>query len=74
MSVGSIHADKCNVVLSGVGPVDPVINEVQGQSIGPGDLILYNNTPVCTVHPDPSDVRVVAPVGPVQIPVGDKLC
>lgn len=65
VSVGSIQAGKCNVVLSSISPVDTVINKVQRQTIGPGDLILHNDTSVGAIHPDPSYVGVVTPVWPV---------
>lgn len=65
MSAGSIQAGKCNVVLSCVCPVDAIVDKVQRQAIRPGDLLLYNNTPVGAVHPDSPYVWVVAPVGPV---------
>lgn len=68
MSVGAVQTGKFYVVLSGVGPVDAIIDEVQGQPIGPGDLVLHDDTSVGTVHPDSPDVRVVSPVGPVQVP------
>lgn len=73
MSVGSIQAGECNVVLSGVGPVDAVIDKVQCQAIGPRDLILHNDTPVGAIHPDPPYVGAVTPVWPVQVPVGNVL-
>lgn len=68
MSVGAVQTGKFDVVLSGIGPVDAIIDKVQGQPIGPGDLLLHNDTSVATVHPDSPDVRVVAPVGPIQVP------
>lgn len=68
VSVGAVQTGKFDVVLSGIGPVDAIIDEVQGQPIGPGDLLLHDDASVATVHPDSPDVRVVAPVGPVQVP------
>lgn len=65
VSAGSIQAGKCNVVLSSISPVDTVINKVQRQTIGPGDLILHNDTSVGAIHPDPPYVGVVTPVRPV---------
>lgn len=65
MSAGSIQAGKSDIVLSCICPVDAIVDKVQRQAIRPGDLLLYNNTPVGAVHPDPAYVRVVAPVGPV---------
>lgn len=69
VSAGSVQAGKCNVILTGVCPVDAVINEVQGQTIGPSDLVLHNDTPVGAIHPNPPNVRAISPVGPVQISV-----
>lgn len=68
MSVRPVQTGEFYVVLSGIGPVDAIINEVQGQPIGPGDLFLHYDASVGTVHPNSPNVRVVAPVGPVQIP------
>lgn len=68
VSVGAVQAGKLNVVLPGICPVYTVIDEVQGQSVGPGDLILYDDTSVGAIHPDPPYMRVVPPVGPVQVP------
>ncbi len=68
VSVGAVQAGKLNVVLPGIGPVYTVIDEVQGKSIGPRDLILYNDASVGAVHPDSPNVRVVAPVRPIQVP------
>lgn len=68
VSVGAVQTGKLNVVLPGIGPVYTVIDEVQGKSIGPCDLILYDDTSVGAVHPDSPDVRVVAPVRPIQVP------
>lgn len=65
VSVGSIQAGKCDVVLSSIGPVDAVIDKVQRQAIGPGDLILHNDTPVGAIHSNPPYVGAVTPVGPV---------
>lgn len=65
MSVGSVQAGKCDVVLSSIGPVDAIVHKVQRKAIGPRDLILHNHTPVCAVHTDPPNVRAVSPVRPV---------
>lgn len=69
VSVGAIQAGKLNVVLPGICPVYTVINEVQGKSIGPGDLVLYDGTSVGAVHPDSPNVGVVTPVRPIQVPM-----
>lgn len=68
MSVGAIEAGKLNVVLPGVRPVNTIIDEVQGQSVGPSDFVLYDHAPVGAVHADPPNVRVITPVWPVQEP------
>lgn len=65
VSAGSIQAGKCDIVLSCICPVDAIVDKIQCQAVGPGDLLFHNNTPVGAVHPDPPYVRVVAPVGPV---------
>lgn len=62
MSIGSIQAGKSNVVFPGIGPVDAVINKIQSQTIGPSDLVFYNNTPVGAIHPNPSYMGGVSPV------------
>lgn len=74
MSVGSIQAGKCDVVLTGISPVDPVIYKIQGQTIGPGDVVLYDDTPVGPIHPNPPDMGVVPPVSPIQVSAGGILC
>lgn len=74
VSVGSIQAGECDVVLPGVGPVDAVVDKVQRQAVGPRDLILHDDTPVGAVHADPADVWAVSPVRPVQEPVGGVPC
>lgn len=68
MPVGAVEAGKLNVVFSGIRPVDSVIYEVQGQSIGPRDLILDDDASVGAVHPNSPNVRVVPPVRPIQVP------
>lgn len=68
MPVRSIQAGKLNVILPRVGPVDPVIDEVQGEAVGPGDLALHNVAPVGAIHANPANVRLIPPVRPVQIP------
>lgn len=68
MSVRAIQAGKLNVVLPGIRPVYTVIDEVQGKSIGPGDLVLYDGTSVGAIHSDSPDVGVVTPVRPIQVP------
>lgn len=73
VSTGPIQAGKCNVIFTGVCPVDAVINEVQSQAIGPSDLILHNDTPIGAIHPNPPNVRVISPVRPVQISVRGML-
>lgn len=68
VSAGAIQAGELDVVLSGIGPVNAVVDEVQRQAIGPRDLILYDDTSVGAVHPNSANVRVVSPVRPVQVP------
>ena len=67
MSVGSVQASELDVVLTGVGPVDAVVDKVQREAVGPGDLVLHDHAPVGAVHADPPDVRDVPPVRPVQV-------
>lgn len=69
VSVSSIQAGEGDVILSSVGPIDAVVDKVQREAVGPRDLVLHNHLPVGAVHPDPADVRAIAPVGPIQVPV-----
>lgn len=62
VSVGSIQAGEFNVVLSGVGPVDSIINKVQSESIGPGYLILDDCASVSAVHPNAPNMRIIPPI------------
>lgn len=68
VSAGAIQAGKLYVVFPGISPVDAVINEVQGESIGPSDLIFHDDTSVRAIHPNPPNVWTVTPVWPVQVP------
>ena len=72
VSVGSVQAGKLDVVFPSVGPVDAVVDEVEREAVGPGDLVLHDHAAVAAVHPDPPDVGVVSPVRPVQVPGEDK--
>lgn len=62
VSVTPVQAGELDVVLSGIGPVDAVVDEVQSEAVGPGDPVLYNHSPVGAVHPYPPYVGVVTPV------------
>lgn len=68
VSVGAVQAGELDVVLPGIGPVDAVVYEVQREAVGPRDLVLHDDAAVGAVHPDSANVRVVSPVGPVQVP------
>lgn len=70
--VGTVQAGKLNVVLPGISPVYAVIDEVQSQSIGPGDLILDDDCSVVAIHPNSPNVRVITPVRPVKVSKEDK--
>ena len=49
VSVGSIQVDKVNVFVL-VAPIDVIVDVVQRQASGLGDLIRHNGFSVGTVH------------------------
>lgn len=56
VSTGSVQTCKRDVIFPSVGPVDAVVDKVQRQTVRPGDLILYDDTPVGAVHSNPPNV------------------
>ena len=55
-----------------IRPHHPLLLVVQREAVGPGDAILNDHATVAAVHPDPPNVGVFTPVGPVQVPERDK--
>ena len=63
---GSVVVAEVDVVDFGVGEVDPLIGQIERQSVGPVDLTGEDRSPIGAVHVDSLDARMVAPIRPEQ--------
>lgn len=53
----------------GVGPVELLLLEVDGQSVRPIDLLVDNDLSIAAIHSRPFYSRLLPPVGPIHVPV-----
>lgn len=63
VQVGTV--DKAEL---GVGPVELLLLQVDGQPVGPVNVGVHYDLPGAAVHPRPLDSRCLAPVCPVHVP------
>ena len=68
LPAGAVVVTEINEVQFGVGEVNPLGGNVQGQTIGPVDLGADDNLSVGAVHTNPLNPRVLPPVGPEEPP------
>lgn len=52
----------------GVCPVELLLLEVDGQSVGPIDLVVYDDLSIGAIHSRPLYSRLLPPVGPIHVP------
>lgn len=65
-SLGAIHGGKQDVVV--VGPVEPLVGVIDGESCGAVDLCVNDNRLPSAIHADAPDVRRIAAVYPEDVP------
>lgn len=63
IQVGTV--DKAEL---GVGPVELLLLQVDGQPVGPVNVGVHYDFPGAAIHPCPLDSRCLAPVCPVHVP------
>lgn len=64
----SIQVGLVDEAELGVGPVELLLLEVDGQSVGPIDLLVDNDLSIAAIHSRPFYSRLLPPVGPIHVP------
>lgn len=63
--VGAVEAGELDVVLPRISPIDPTVDVVEGEAVGPRYLGVNNDAAVGAIHANLPDQGVVTPVCPV---------
>lgn len=61
---GSVQSDALDDVMLGVGPVDVIHRVVDGESIGPDEILRHQDLSMRSVQIGSFDARLMAPVSP----------
>ena len=56
----------------GVGPVQLLLLQVNGQPVGPVNVRVHDDLPGAAIHPCALDPRCLSPVCPVHVPNEDR--
>lgn len=67
-AVASVQVGPLDDVMFGVHPVNPPPSVVDGESVGPEQVCVRDDSPIGSVHVCVLDARRVAPVRPVDLP------
>lgn len=66
---GAVQVGTVDEAELGVGPVQLLLLQVNGQPVGPVNVRVHDDLPGAAIHPCPLDPRRLSPVCPVHIPV-----
>ena len=67
-AVRAVNVGGADQVELGIDPVDLLLDEVEGDAVGPVDALAHDRVPVGAVHARALDLGLLAPVRPKQPP------